>query len=82
MVAIDYFTKWMEVESLVQIIKSKMKDFIQKSVIYRFGLPHTIIIDNGRQFNNQNFKEFYANSTLCINSHQSVIPNPMEKQKS
>ena len=60
MVAIDYFTKWVEAKSLTQIIESKMEDFIQKSIIYRFDLSHTIITDNDRQFNNQNFKEFYA----------------------
>ena len=37
-----------------------MKDFIQKSIIYRLDLPHTIITDNDRQFDNQNFKEFCA----------------------
>ena len=37
-----------------------MEDFIQKSVIYRFDLPYSIIIDNDRQFDNQNFKEFCA----------------------
>ena len=55
---IDYFTKWVEAKPLAQIIESKMEDFIQKSIIYRFSLPHTIIIDNGWQFDNQNFKRF------------------------
>ena len=45
-IAINYFTKWMEAKSLAQIIESKMEDFIQKSIIYRFNLPHTIITDN------------------------------------
>ena len=47
-IAIDYFTKWVEAESLTQITKSKIEDFIQKLIIYRFGLPHTIITDNRR----------------------------------
>ena len=47
-IAIDYFTKLMEAWLLAHITKSKMKDFIQKSIIYRFGLPHTIIINNDR----------------------------------
>ena len=48
MIDVDYFTKWVEAESLAQITKNKMKDFIQKSIIYRFDLPHTIITDNDR----------------------------------
>ena len=37
-----------------------MEDFIQKLIIYRFGLLHAIIIDNDHQFDNQNFREFCA----------------------
>ena len=37
-----------------------MEDFIQKSIIYRLGWSHTIITNNDRQFDNQNFKEFCA----------------------
>ena len=47
-VVIDYFIKWMEAKLLTQITESKIEDFIQKSIICRFGLPHTIIIDNDR----------------------------------
>ena len=60
MIVIDYFTKWVEAELLTQITKIKMEYFIQKSIIYRFDLPHTIITNNGRQFDNQNFKKFYV----------------------
>ena len=48
MVAINYFIKWVEAESLAQITESKMEDFIQKLIICRFDLSHTIIIDDGR----------------------------------
>ena len=58
-VTINYFTKWVEAKSLAQITESKMEDFIQKSIICRFGLPHTIITNNDWQFDNQNFKKFY-----------------------
>ena len=60
MVVVEYFTKWVEAEPLAQIIEKKMEDFILMSIIYRFGIPHTIIIDNGRQFDNDKFKEFYS----------------------
>ena len=50
----------MEAELLTQITEGKIEDFIQKSIICRFGLLHTIITDNGRQFDNQKFREYYA----------------------
>ena len=37
-----------------------MEDFVQKSIIFRFGLPHTIVTDNGRQFDNRDFRKFCA----------------------
>ena len=57
-VAVEYFTKWVETEPLAQITEKKMEDFVLKSIIYRFGIPHTIITDNGRQFDNDRFREF------------------------
>ena len=33
---------------------------MQKSIIFMFGLPNTIITDNGRQFDNQDFRDFCA----------------------
>lgn len=56
---INYFTKWIEVEVLVHVTKVKVHDFIQKSIIYHFGLPRTIVTDNEHQFNNAKFEKFY-----------------------
>ena len=61
LVAIDYFTKWVEAEALATITKAKIRNFVWKNVICRFGIPMTIISDNGRQFDNQSFKNFYSN---------------------
>ncbi|KAH9658287.1 Ribonuclease H [Citrus sinensis] len=57
-VAIDYFTKWVEAEPLATITEKRTTDFIQKNIICRYGVPHTIITDNGRQFDNDKFREF------------------------
>ena len=47
LVAIDYFTEWVEAEPLAKITKAKVQDFIWKSIVCRFGLPRTLITDNG-----------------------------------
>ena len=61
LVAIDYFTKLVEAEALATITKAKIRNFVWKNVICRFGIPMLIISDNGRQFDNQGFKDFCLN---------------------
>ena len=46
-VAIDYFTKWVEVGALAQITKRNTTKFVWKSLVCLFGVPRVIIIDNG-----------------------------------
>ena len=60
LVAVDYFTKWVEAEPLAQITKAKVENFVRNHIIFRFGIPKVIITDNGRQFDNAKFKEFCA----------------------
>ena len=61
LVTINYFTKWVEVEALATITEAKIRSFVWKNIICRFGIPMTIKSDNGRQFDNQGFKDFYSN---------------------
>ncbi|XP_014499228.1 uncharacterized protein LOC106760287 [Vigna radiata var. radiata] len=45
LVAIDYFTKWVEAEPLAKISASQVQNFVWR-LICRFGLPKHIITDN------------------------------------
>ncbi|XP_043693013.1 uncharacterized protein LOC122643459 [Telopea speciosissima] len=56
-VAVDYFTKWVEAKALATITTAKVWKFFLHSVIYRYEIPRTLITDNGKQFE-QKFKEF------------------------
>ena len=47
LVGIDYFTKWVEVEPLTNIRDVDVKKFLWKNIVTRFGIPHTLILDNG-----------------------------------
>lgn len=38
-VAIDYFTKWVEAEALVRVTEKNIRDFTWKSIICRFDIP-------------------------------------------
>ncbi|XP_075658917.1 uncharacterized protein LOC142628761 [Castanea sativa] len=50
LVAIDYFTKWVEAEAILTITEEKIQSFLWKNIICRFGIPRTIISDNKQQF--------------------------------
>ena len=49
-VAIDYFTKWIEAKSVATITGQQVRKFIWENIVYRFRLPGVIISDNGKQF--------------------------------
>ena len=61
LVAIDYFTKWVEAKALATITETRVQNFVWKNIVCRFRIPRTIISDNSRQFNNQAFRSFYSN---------------------
>ena len=67
LVAIDYFTKWVEAELLAKITEAKVQDFVWKSIVCRFGLPRTLITDNGRQFAGARFVEFCEDLNISHN---------------
>ncbi|GJW25269.1 reverse transcriptase domain-containing protein [Tanacetum coccineum] len=55
-VAIDYFTKWIEAKPLVKITGKEVIRFVMDNLICRFGLPRIIVTDNGAQLVNEPFK--------------------------
>ena len=56
-VAIDYFTKWIEAEPLASITGASITKFFRNSIIYRFGIPKYLITDNGSQFASPDLRE-------------------------
>ena len=49
-VVIDYFSRWIEVESFATLKAKQMAKFIEKSLICRYGVAHHVVTDNGVQF--------------------------------
>lgn len=70
LVGIDYFTKWIEAESLASITAQREQKFIWKSIICWHGLPYAIVSDNGTQFVDKKLKEFYSNLGIKHMSHR------------
>ena len=57
LVAIDKFSKWIEAHSITRI-KSEQAVLFFTDIIHRFGIPNTIITDNGTQFTSHKFLMF------------------------
>jgi len=49
-VAVDYFTKWIEAEAIASITTAEVRKFVWRNIITCFGIPCTIIFDNGWHF--------------------------------
>ncbi|RDY08030.1 Pol polyprotein, partial [Mucuna pruriens] len=69
LVAIDYFTKWVEATSYSTVTRNVVVNFIKRDIICRYGLPAHIITDNGTNLNKmmtelcEQFKIRHHNST-------------------
>nr|GEW38298.1 hypothetical protein [Tanacetum cinerariifolium] len=50
--AIDYFTKWMEAKPLATITGKQVVNFTWENIVCRFGIPAIFITDNGTPFGN------------------------------
>ncbi|XP_027151989.1 uncharacterized protein K02A2.6-like [Coffea eugenioides] len=62
---------WDEAESCKHVTKKVVTDFLRKYIIYRFGVPETLITDNAKNLNNdmvdglcEQFKIKYQNFTI------------------
>ena len=58
LVGTDYFTKWVEAKPLSNIRDVDAKRFIWKNIVTRFRVLHTLILDNGLQFDSKAFRRY------------------------
>jgi transposase InsO family protein len=67
LVAVDKFSKWIEARPITSL-RSEQAVLFFTAIIHRFGVPNSIITDNGSQFTSRKFLEFRDNHhTLCEN---------------
>ncbi|GJY98515.1 reverse transcriptase domain-containing protein [Tanacetum coccineum] len=57
-VAMDYFTKWIEAKVVATITGNQVKKFVWENIVCRFSLSGEIISDNGKQFSDNAFKDW------------------------
>lgn len=58
LVATDYFTKWVEAKSYRSISSAQVVQFFEHHIVHRFGIPETIMADNGPVFISAETQEY------------------------
>jgi hypothetical protein len=57
-VAVEYFTKWIEARAVSTITSKTAQKFFWQNIVCRFGVPSELTVDNGKQFDSQDFRDF------------------------
>ena len=79
LVGTDYFTKWVKTEPLANIRDVDVKRFIWKNIVTRFRVPHTLISDNGLQFDSKTFRKYCYD--LEIKNRYSIPTYPQGNEQ-
>ena len=72
-VAIDKFTKWIEVKPVKATTAAKAAKFIEE-ISHRFGVPNRIITDLGTLFTGSEFWDYCQES--CIDIYYAFVAHP------
>ncbi|GJY50302.1 reverse transcriptase domain-containing protein [Tanacetum coccineum] len=73
-IAMDYFTKWIEAKAVATNTGNQVKNFVWNNIVCRFGLPGEIVSDNGKQFSDNPFKDWCEN--LNITQRFASVKHP------
>ncbi|GKV36705.1 hypothetical protein SLEP1_g44805 [Rubroshorea leprosula] len=75
-VAMDYFTKWIEAKPLSMTTERKIEEFLFNSILCRFGIPKRIIADNGPQFRAAALRSFCNDYGIELALTSVYTPQP------
>ncbi|KAM2813787.1 hypothetical protein PS2_040687 [Malus domestica] len=73
-VATDYFTKWVEAESMITTTQKDIERFIWRNIICRFDIHQSIVTDNFPQFIGKALAKFFQK--YGIKQHMSTPRYP------
>jgi transposase InsO family protein len=73
LVAVNKFSKWIEARPIVKIRSEEAVSFFT-DIIYRFGIPKTIITGNSTQFTGKKFLNFCDDNNIRID--WSAVAHP------
>jgi hypothetical protein len=72
-VAVEYFSKWIEAKPLATITSATV-NFFWQNIVCRFGVSKDITVDNGTQFDAETFKAFC--SQIGTKIHFASVRHP------
>ncbi|KAL2227023.1 UNVERIFIED_CONTAM: Retrovirus-related Pol polyprotein from transposon [Sesamum indicum] len=73
-VAVEYFSKWVEAEAVSKITEREAINFIWKNIVCRFGIPRVLISDNGTQFQGRKITSWLQE--LKIHQNFTAVGHP------
>ncbi|XP_074374328.1 uncharacterized protein LOC141714726 [Apium graveolens] len=73
-VSIDYFTKWIEAKTLAKITTKQFSQFFWENMICRFRIPRILVTNNGRHFDNEEFKEYCNDNDIKLRFTSAAHP--------
>jgi IS30 family transposase len=73
LVAVDKFTKWVEAAPVTTQDSTAAINFI-KSIIFHFGIPHSIKTDNGTDFTSKELKNYCKSMGIKLKFAYVVHP--------
>jgi transposase InsO family protein len=80
LVAVDKFTKWVEAAPITTQDSTAAINSI-KSIVFRFGVPHSIITDNGTNFTSKEFKSYCESRGIKLKFASIAHPKTNEQVK-
>lgn len=78
-VAIEYFSKWLEAKAVRSVIALQMIDFIWGNIICKFGISRVLISNNGTQFDSKEFRKFAENSG--VDHRLALVAHPQTNRQ-
>ena len=81
LVAIDYFTKWIEAIPTRNLTSKVVNNFLLSNIITRFECPERIVTDNAMCFRSEEFIKFYKKNMTSLGQFlHLIIHKGMDKQ--
>jgi hypothetical protein len=80
-VAVEYFSKWIDAKPLATITSVTVQNFFWQNIVCHFGVPKAITVDNGTQFDAEAFKEFCEKLARRFILHRLDIRSQMDLLK-
>ncbi|KAK1665874.1 hypothetical protein QYE76_054033 [Lolium multiflorum] len=74
LVATDYFSKWAEAVPLREVKSDNIINFLERNIIYRFGIPHRITSDNAKAFKSKKMYRLMAKYKIKWNYSTGYYP--------